>query len=85
MNVEDSIALYMIFENKDILKRYIYAIYLLKNTWDMKNNRRNEFYTPNLVGLEVLHVQIQQFLRNNDFQDGRRRHLDLRKSQDGDC
>ena len=51
----------------------------------MKNNHINEFYTPNLVGLEVLHVPIQQFLSNDDFQDGRRRHLDLRKSQDGDC
>ena len=50
-----------------------------------KNYLQNEFCTSNLVTLEVLHAEIGLFLINVDFQDGRRRHLDLQKSQDGDC
>ena len=63
---------------------FIYEVYLFKNSNYTRNNLKNEFYTPSLVGLEVLHTQICHFLINRNFQDGRRRHLDLLKTQGGD-
>ena len=47
-------------------------------------NVRNELSILKLVILDPLHVQIGPFLVFRDFQDGRRRHLDLHKCQEGD-